>query len=533
MCMSISAHHLTYSHPNKEVLFRQIDLVLSEGQKAALVGNNGCGKSTLLRLLAGEIKPAEGEIVASAPPYYVPQHFGQYDRQTVATALRIAGKLEALHQIEAGHTAPEWFDRLADDWLIEQRSEAALSAWGLHGIPLDTPMGCLSGGEKTKVFLAGLQIHVPQVILLDEPTNHLDAASREKVYAFLASVQATVLVVSHDRHLLNRLPTLYELTPHGIAAYGGNYEFYKNCKEAEEKALTETVQEKEKTLRLARKAARETAERKQKQNVRSEKGAARQGISRMALNTLKDKAEKSTTKLAGIHTEKIEKQAAEMNSLRERLPDRQRIKIDFGASAKPEGKLIVQGRQLNFCYPGGKLLWKEPLDFQLRSGERVEIRGNNGSGKTTLLKLIAGEWEPADGTMERAPLTYVYVDQAYALINDRLTVYEQVEAFNERHFREDELKMRLHRYLFRADSWDKPCAALSGGEKMRLLFCCVMTRNQTPDLLMLDEPTNNLDLQSLEIITEAVRNFHGTVVAVSHDAYFLREIGVQRAIELL
>lgn len=531
--MSISAHHLTYSHPDKEVLFRQIDLVLFEGQKAALVGNNGCGKSTLLRLLAGEIKPAEGEIVASASPYYVPQHFGQYDRYTVADALRIAGKLEALRQIETGHTAPEWFDRLADDWLIEQRSEAALSAWGLNDVSLDTRMGCLSGGEKTKVFLAGLQIHAPRVILLDEPTNHLDAASREKVYAFLASVQATVLVVSHDRNLLNRLPTLYELTPRSIAAYGGNYEFYKNCKEAEEKALTQAVQEKEKTLRLARKTAREAAERKQKQNVRSEKGAARKGISRMAQNTLKDKAEKSTTKLAGMHAEKIEKKAAEMNTLRERLADRQRIKIDFGASAKPEGKLIVQARQLNFRYPGGRLLWKEPLDFQLLSGERIEIRGNNGAGKSTLLKLIAGELQPGAGAMERAPLTYVYVDQAYSLINDRRTVYEQVQAFNERHFREDELKMRLHRYLFRADSWDKPCVALSGGEKMRLLFCCVMIRNQTPDLLMLDEPTNNLDLQSLEIITEAIRNFQGTIVTVSHDAYFLREIGVHRQIELV
>lgn len=529
--MSISAHHLTYNHPDKEVLFRQIDLVLFEGQKAALVGNNGCGKSTLLRLLAGEIKPAEGEIVAGAPPYYVPQHFGQYDRHTVASALRIAGKLEALRQIEAGQTDTEWFDRLADDWLIEQRSEAALSAWGLNGVPLDTEMGRLSGGEKTKVFLAGLQIHTPQVILLDEPTNHLDAASRQKVYAYLASVQATMLVVSHDRNLLNRLPTLYELTPRGIATYGGNYEFYKTCKETEEKALTEAVEEKEKTWRLARKTAREAAERKQKQNMHSEKTAGRKGLGRMALNTLKDKAEKSTTKLAGIHAEKIEKKAAEMNSLRERLADRQRMKIDFGASAKPAGKLIVQGRQLNFRYPGGRLLWKEPLDFQLRSGERVEVRGNNGSGKTTLLKLIAGELEPGAGAMERAPLTYIYVDQAYSLINDRWTVYEQVQACNERHFREDELKMRLHRYLFRADSWDKPCAALSGGEKMRLLFCCVMIRNQTPDLLMLDEPTNNLDLPSLQIITEAIRNFQGTIVAVSHDTYFLREIGIQRSIE--
>lgn len=531
--MRITAHHLTYMHPDHEPLFQKIDLTLPEGQKAALIGPNGSGKSTLLRILAGRLTPREGEIVCSAPPYYVPQHFGQYDRQTVAEALGISGPLEALHRIIAGDTAEKWFDCLADDWLIEQRSQSALSNWGLGALPLSTPMSRLSGGEKTKVFLSGLQIHAPSIVLMDEPTNHLDQATREKVYTYIRSVRATLLVASHDRELLNRLPLIYELTPRGIAAYGGNYDFYLSCKETEEKALAEQLGEQEKQLRLARQNAREAAERKQKQNLRGEKAAPGKGIAWIAMNALKDKAEKSTTRLADVHAEKIEKASAQIERLHERLAERQRIKIDFEASAKPAGKLLVQARQLNFRYPGGKPLWEKPCDFQLRSGERVVLRGRNGSGKTTLLKLITGELQPTWGSLERTGWTHIYIDQQYSLLDDERTLYEQAQAFNDRHFREDELKTRLHRHLFPAGTWSKRCAALSGGEKMRLLFCCLTIRNQTPDLMLLDEPTNNLDIQSLDILTEAIRHFEGTILVVSHDAYFLREIGIQRSIELV
>lgn len=531
--MSITAHHLTYSHSDGETLFRQIDLTLPAGRKAALIGPNGCGKSTLLRILAGQLAPGEGEIVCSAPPYYLPQHFGQYDGQTVAEALGIHSKLEALRQIAAGDTAPCRFDSLGDDWLIEQRCQAALTAWQLGELSPSTRMNSLSGGEKTKVFLAGLQIHAPSVILMDEPTNHLDQASREKVYAFIRSARATLLVVSHDRSLLNRLPLIYELTPRGIAAYGGNYDFYKSCKQTEEKALADQLGEQEKQLRLAKQNARQAAERKQKQNVRSEKATPRKGLSRMAVNTLKDKAEKSTTRLSDIHAEKIGNIANEANRLRERLSAWQPMQIDFEASGKPKGKLLVRAGQLNFHYPGEAPLWNKPLDFQLCSGERVVLQGNNGSGKTTLLKLIAGELHPTSGTLERTEWTHIYVDQEYSLIRGEQTIYEQVQSFNDRHFREDELKSRLHRYLFPAGSWHKRCAALSGGEKMRLMFCCLAIRNQTPDLFILDEPTNNLDIQSMEIITEAIRHFAGTILVVSHDAYFLREIGIERSIELV
>ena len=231
--MSIVAQKITYIHPDNQVLFKGIDLTINKGQKVALVGNNGSGKSTFLRILAGTLQAQEGEIIYPTPPYYVPQHFGQYDNQTVAQALRIDGKLEALRAITEGDASLSNFNTLADDWTIEERSLAALHAWGLEHILLSQPMRTLSGGEKTKVFLSGIEIHQPSILLLDEPTNHLDRRSREKLYDFITSCRITLLVVSHDRTLLNLLASIAELSVGGITLYGGNYDFYKEQKEQE------------------------------------------------------------------------------------------------------------------------------------------------------------------------------------------------------------------------------------------------------------------------------------------------------------
>lgn len=213
--MSIVAQKITYIHPDNQVLFKGIDLTINKGQKVALVGNNGSGKSTFLRILAGTLQAQEGEIIYPTPPYYVPQHFGQYDNQTVAQALRIDGKLEALRAITEGDASLSNFNTLADDWTIEERSLAALHAWGLEHILLSQPMRTLSGGEKTKVFLSGIEIHQPSILLLDEPTNHLDKRSREKLYDFITSCRITLLVVSHDRTLLNLLASIAELSVGG------------------------------------------------------------------------------------------------------------------------------------------------------------------------------------------------------------------------------------------------------------------------------------------------------------------------------
>ncbi|WP_336537363.1 ABC-F family ATP-binding cassette domain-containing protein [Bacteroides acidifaciens] len=558
--MPISIQQISYIHPDKEVLFSDLNFAISKGQKLGLVGNNGCGKSTLLQIIAGQLSPSSGVIVRPDDLYYIPQHFGQYDSLTIAQALQIDSKRQALHAILAGDASTENFTLLDDDWNIEERSVAALDSWGI-GHPLSYPLHLLSGGEKTRIFLAGMNIHTPSVILMDEPTNHLDSSGRQRLYDWVEKWRSTLLAVSHDRTLLNLLPEICELEKHQITYYGGNYEFYKEQKALVQEALQQRIDEKEKALRAARKVARETAERRDKQNVRGEKANIKKGIPRIVLNALQGKSEKSTSKLNGVHQEKAEKLTDERNQLRGSLSPTAALKTDFNSSSLHNGKTLVTAKNINFgYYPNqndndsqndndnpsenntfdssnssklpAQLLWQAPISFQLKSGDRLRIEGTNGSGKTTLLKIITGQLEPQEGTLTRADFSYVYLNQEYSIIDDRNSILEQAYAFNSRNLPEHEIKIILNRYLFPAPEWDKSCRKLSGGEKMRLAFCCLMISNNTPDMFILDEPTNNLDIQSIEIITNTIKKYTGTVIAISHDNYFIREIGVDQHIAL-
>ena len=543
--MSISIQQISYIHPDKEVLFSDLNFAISKGQKLGLVGNNGCGKSTLLQIIAGQLSPSSGVIVRPDDLYYIPQHFGQYDSLTIAQALQIERKQQALHAILAGDVSNENFTILNDDWNIEERSITALDLWGLGQFTLSYPMNLLSGGEKTRVFLAGMDIHHPSVILMDEPTNHLDSSGRQRLYDWVEKYRSTLLVVSHDRTLLNLLPEICELEKHQINYYGGNYEFYKEQKTLMQEALQQRIEEKEKALRIARKVARETAERRDKQNVRGEKSNIKKGVPRIVLNALQGKSEKSTSKLTGVHQEKAEKLTNERNQLRGSLSPTAALKTDFNSSSLHTGKILVTAKEINFSYHSNSInndiqensiskqqLWQAPVSFQLKSGDRLRIEGANGSGKTTLLKLITGQLQPQEGTLTRTDFSYVYLNQEYSIIDDRNSILEQAYAFNSRNLPEHEIKIILNRYLFPASEWDKSCRKLSGGEKMRLAFCCLMISNNTPDMFVLDEPTNNLDIQSIEIITATIKNYAGTVIAISHDNYFIQEIGVEQCILL-
>ena len=424
---------------------------------------------------------------------------------------------------------------------------AALDSWGLGQFTLSYPMNLLSGGEKTRVFLAGMDIHNPSVILMDEPTNHLDSSGRQRLYDWVQKWRSTLLIVSHDRTILNLLPEICELEKHQLTYYGGNYEFYKEQKNIMRQALLERIEEKDKALRLARKVARETAERRDKQNVRGEKANMKKGVPRIVLNSLQSKSEKSTAKLNNAHQEKAGKLTDERNQLKSSLPSTAALKTDFNSSSLHSGKILVTAEKINFSYhqmdnkeslnTSGtdnpeQFLWKTPLSFQIKSGDRLCVKGLNGSGKTTLLKLITGQLQTQTGTLARADFTYIYLNQEYSIIDDRNSVLEQAYAFNSRNLPEHEIKIILNRFLFPASEWDKSCRKLSGGEKMRLAFCCLMISNNTPDMFILDEPTNNLDIQSIEIITATIKNYTGTVIAISHDDYFIKEIGIDQPILL-
>lgn len=208
------------------------------------------------------------------------------------------------------------------------------------------------------------------------------------------------------------------------------------------------------------------------------------------------------------------------------------MKFNFESSGLHKGKKLFIADQINYGYEQQEYLWKENINLQIVSGERIAIQGPNGSGKTTLIKLILGTLEPKTGQLFRATGKSVYIDQNYALINADLNVYEQAQLFNAAALHEHQIKTNLNRYLFTKNDWDKSCAVLSGGERMRLMLCCLSLSNQAPDMIVLDEPTNNLDIRNIEILTEVIKDYQGTLLVVSHDIVFLEQINIDRAFQL-
>ena len=523
--------NISYTLPNKDLLFHNISLTVNHQDKIALIGKNGVGKSTLLKILAGELQHSFGQKLLESEPYYLPQIFGQYNHLTIAQAMNIEKKLNAFHAILNGKTDEKYYATLNDDWTIETRCHEALDHWQLNDLGLNQKMSSLSGGQKTRVLLAGISVHLPQMILMDEPSNHLDFLGRKLLYQFIQSTSSTILIVSHDRKLLNLVNTIAEMESNGIAIYGGNYDFYAEQKAIKTEAIKQDLQSKEKALRKAKDKQRESSERRQKLDARGKKKHLRSGTPRILMNKLKNDAESSSAKLKSVHNKKIEGISGEVRGLRESLPEIDKMKFGFEDSGLHKGKILFEARDLNFSYEI-RSLWSESLNLEIISGERIALKGLNGSGKTTFIKLLLGSLKPSQGVLKRAISKSVYIDQDYSLIDNRLTVLDQAQQFNTSTLPDHEIKIRLNRFLFPKEDWDKSCSALSGGERMRLILCCLTIGHQSPDLIVLDEPTNNLDIQNIEILTKAINQYHGTLIVVSHDEQFLEEVNVEREIEL-
>lgn len=529
--MSIIISGVSYRHPGCQPIFENIALSVPAGAKVSLIGPNGAGKSTLLQILAGRLTPATGSIAVSSRPYYVPQHT-MPDRRSVASLLGAADRLQALRAICAGSADPACFDALGDDWQIEERCRTALNDWGLDGISLDASAATLSGGERTKVMLAGISLCNPDIILLDEPTNHLDRRSRAKLYELIRGTHATLIAVSHDIALLNMLPATCYLAASGIRFYGGNYDFCREQRDIERQALADRIEAEQTALRSARKRAQEVRERQERRAAQGERSRSKGGQARILVNARGAQAQNSASRLRNRHDDIIDERQQRLSDLRERQIRCDKMKIDFHDASLHTGKRLIRSKEMNFGYSADAALWRHPLDLEIRSGERIRIAGDNGSGKTTLLRLLLGDLTPTAGCVERADFSIACLDQEYSALDTPLSVAHMAERYNLRRLPDHQIKTRLDRALFTRATWDKPCCALSGGERMRLMLCCLMIADHTPDLFVLDEPTNNLDIDSIAILTDTIRNYRGTLLVISHDESFVNEIGVTRTIEL-
>lgn len=521
---------MNYVHPDNEELFHDLNFILNDGEKAALVGINGAGKSTLLRIISGKLPLTAGEIICSEEPWYVPQHLGEFDTWSVAKALGADTKLHALHAILAGDTDVRHFTALNDDWDIENKVEQVLEKWGLGGIDENRLLGSLSGGQKTRVFLSAMEMNSQYLILFDEPSNHLDIRTRMKLYDLILQSKSTMLIVSHDRTLLNLMNKTLELNEKGVEVFGGNFDFYQQKKMEKVSALRARLNEQSKALKEAGKKAVDMAGNRAQQELKGRSAGLSNSIPRIIAGGLKNKAERSTARMMNAHEEKIASLLQDIEVTKAQIQEYETLKIDIRSPEINEGELLIDMVDVNFSYTE-RLLWND-LSFQIKSGERVQIIGENGSGKTTLLKIITRELAPLAGSYNSADFSYFYLDQEYALMDPKFTVYEQIQEYNRRGLDEQELKEMLVYAQFNPADFDRKCGGLSGGEKMKLSLSCLLASNQAPELLILDEPTNNLDILSLEVLTLAVKNFGGTLLVISHDDYFINEIGIDYSISL-
>lgn len=527
----LSGADLGYRLPDGRFLFNHLTFSFN-AVRTGLVGANGIGKTTLLEILADVRDPAVGVVNRVGRVSYLPQRVIFNSATTVADAIKAAAEIAALDRIERGEGALNDFDLVAERWDLPARIEQVFAKLGVSSIALDRPVTSLSGGELTRVRIAGLLIEEPDFLILDEPTNHLDLAAREFVYELIASWKQGLIVVSHDRRLLSFVDQIAELNAHGLQIYGGNYDFYRQRREVERNAAEQTLLGAQQRLKEAKLIAQRARERQQRRQSHGHKTALKRGLPPVAIGNLQRHAENSAARLKDRHTEKVERAQQEVAGARKLLPIEHQIAVDLARSKVPANKRLIELAALNYRYPNAERpLWDEPLNLDIIGPERMWLKGANGAGKSTLIDLLCGKKPPSSGTIRIGAGRIGVLDQGVSVLDDAQTVLEnlkRVAPLRPEHW----LRTLLGRFLFIRDEALKPAAILSGGERMRAGLACLLGADQAPEVLIADEPTNNLDLPSIAELVSALQDFDGTLIVVSHDATFIADIGIERVIEL-
>ncbi|MFC1418991.1 ABC-F family ATP-binding cassette domain-containing protein [Streptacidiphilus cavernicola] len=516
---------LGFTWPDGRTLFDGLNLTLGPG-RTALVGPNGAGKSTLLRLLAAELRPDAGSVNVTGVLGYLPQNLVLDAALPVPEALGIAGTRAALLAIERGETTEQNFAAVGDDWDVEERARAALDRLGLDAVRLDRTVGELSGGEAVLLGLAGQLLRRPDVLLLDEPSNNLDLDARRRLYEVVESWRGVLVVVSHDRDLLERVDRVADLRDGEVHWYGGNFSAYQEALAVEQQAAERTVRAAEADMRRQQRELTETHTLLARRKRYGQKQTENKREPRIVMNERKRQAQVSSGKLRIQQQEKVAEARERLSEAEAAVRADPEIRVDLAATAVPPGRTVLTLRGLRTRYAPDAA----PIDLDLRGPERIALLGANGSGKTTLLRTLVGELAPLAGEVERA-VPVRHLPQRLDLLDEGLSVVGNVARFAPS-ATDNEIRARLARFLFRGARADQPVAGLSGGERFRAALAALMLAQPAPQLLLLDEPTNNLDLASVRQLSTALASYQGALVVASHDLPFLRTVEPTRWLQL-
>jgi ATPase subunit of ABC transporter with duplicated ATPase domains len=526
----VQARDATWRTPDNHTVLDRITLSLGV-EKVGLVGPNGSGKSTLARLLAGRLTPTAGSVRLDARIAYLPQDFIPRPGDTVARLLGVEEKLAALRRLAEGTGGVNDLAILDGDWSVEADAARALDSVGLNYVSVDRVLGTLSGGETTRAVLASLLISDPELLILDEPTNHLDRQARQALYKVLRDWHGGLLVVSHDRALLGLVDKIVALTPHGPRVHGGGFDQYLADVEAEAVAARRELTEAVKQLRKDRRQAQENREKQERRASRGKKMRERTGMPTMMLNAMRQTSERTSARQCETGQEKIAVAQDTLAAARERVAERPELDIALAPVELPRGKNVCVFEEVHFRYPVSDRDVVRDFTLRIVGPERVALVGPNGCGKTTLLRLLTGELEPTRGRVEVGADRVTFLDQRTDLLDPARSVLENFRAHDPR-LTETACRLTLARFLFREEMVHRPAGQLSGGERLRAALACVLTATSPPQLLILDEPSNHLDLDSLANLEQALRGYTGALLVVSHDDTFLDSIQIHRRVEL-
>ena len=545
---TLGCENLVWETPEGRRILDGLSFTLGH-EKTALVGDNGAGKSTLARILVGELKPTSGLVRRQGRIGWLPQ--GSIGRSTgahiepqnvesqcaepsgvsVADILGITVQLDAIQAIESGACDDIYFERLNDQWDVEEKAKIQLDRLGLRSLELRAPADRLSGGEGKRVALAGCLLREPDLLVLDEPTNHLDSASRALLYEVLETFPRGLLVISHDRALLNRLEKTLELSPLGLRVYGGGWNFYRQQVEVEKQAAAHRLEVASSRLARQERAAQEAKERQASRSAGGKRAATRRGASRLEIQGAKRQAQRTVARLGVAHERRIAEARESLESARSGVRTSESVRLNGGTVEVPSGKVVAEIEGVNMTF-GERRLWPAPgISLKLVGPERLALTGHSGSGKSTLARILVGDLKPHQGKARLGVSHFAWLDQQCDILPSGVPLLQGMVATNPA-LTTQEVYWLMDRFCLGRDAVDRRPEELSGGERMRAALACLMGTGSPPPLLILDEPTNNLDVSTVEVLEEALAAFRGALMVISHDRCFLEAVDVDRELDL-
>ena len=469
---SIVCSNLSFAWSDDTPLFTDLSFTVGDG-RTGLVAPNGAGKSTLLRLIAGEYLRTAGAITVDGAVGYLPQTLPFVAERSVADVLGVVQVLDALEALAAGDAGEDVFTAIGDDWDIEERTRAQLDRLGLGHIAFDRRLGSLSGGEVVSLGLAAQLLERPDVLLLDEPTNNLDVDARRRLYDVLDDYPGCLLLVSHDRVLLDRMDRIAELHHGEMLFYGGNFSMYQQAVQESQHAAEANLRNAEQQLKREKRQRQEARERAARRSSTAARNVKDAGLPKIIAGAMKRSAQESAGRSDDVHAKRVNAARAQLDDAERALRDDDTIVLELPDTNVPAGRTLFRGEGLRVGRGGRKLFADNGIDLSIRGPERIALTGPNGAGKSTLLRVIDGDLQLDAGTVARAGGRIAYLSQRLDLLDPNRTVAESLAAFAPSLSQTRRMHL-LARFLFRGSAIHLPVGALSGGERLRATLACVL-----------------------------------------------------------